>query len=335
MLRNILILVLSFALLQTARAETPDTLVNYFNNAGKKVITKDSADYYRIILPPDTDADKDLYRVFDYYLNGKIKMLATSLTKDVSLVFDGACISYFPNGKRSSTAQFKNGRFVGLITNYYPNGKLFNILKVKDLSSRYYGYYNRYSPSTGIGYTVEVVELRDSTGNILALNGTGHVVAFDEDFKKVLREGDIKNNKKEGEWRGIIADTARYICFFHKDDLKSGESFTNSGKHYTFKQIEVKAVFSDGNEAFYSFIKKNLQYPETARKHDVKGTVMVGFYVETNGTISDVKVVRGLFKSLDDEAVRVISLSPLWIPASEFGIPMRTYYTAPVDFFGQ
>jgi hypothetical protein len=59
---------------------------------------------------------------------------------------------------------------------------------------------------------------------------------------------------------------------------------------------------------------------------------LVGFYVETNGTVSDVKIIRGLFKSVDEEALRVIGLSPLWIPASQFGIPMRTQFSVDVYF---
>jgi TonB family protein len=333
MLKSILCLILSIVVLQTAKAENSDTLTVYYKNSGQKVSTKDSADYYRIILPPDTNVDKDLYRVYDYYFNGQPKMLATSLTKENGLVLDGTCISYFANGKRKSTAQFKNGRYVGSITNYYPNGKLYNILKVEDLSRDYYrGYYYGYLSDPSIGYDVKVTELRDSVGKLMVLNGTGHVVVFDDDFKKVLRQGDLKNNKKDGEWRGAIADSGKYICIFHRDELKSGESYMKSGNHYTFKQIDVKAVFSDGMEAFSAFIKKNLQYPESARKHKVAGTVMVGFYVEINGTVSEVKVTRALFKSLDDEAMRVIALSPLWIPATQFGVPTRTFYTIPVNF---
>ena len=119
---------------------------------------------------------------------------------------------------------------------------------------------------------------------------------------------------------------------FHKGDLKSGISYLNSGKQYTFKKIAIDAEFSDGIDAFYLFVKKNLQQSETTKKRKVIGSVTVGFYIETNGTISDVKIVRGLLKSLDDEAIRVISLSPLWNPAYKFGIPIRTYKTFSVNF---
>jgi TonB family protein len=64
----------------------------------------------------------------------------------------------------------------------------------------------------------------------------------------------------------------------------------------------------------------------------MQGRVLVEFWVELNGTVSNVKIKRGLLKSMDEEAVRVISLSPLWVPATKFGIPLRTHQTVAVDF---
>lgn len=70
----------------------------YYKNDGRIVSSKDSADYFRFVMPPDTSIDKDLFRVYDFYMNGKPKMVATSLTGNVNLVLDGTCISYFPMG---------------------------------------------------------------------------------------------------------------------------------------------------------------------------------------------------------------------------------------------
>src|ERR1700743_1196916 len=121
MLKHILSLVLSLLFLQAVKAENPDSLIVYLKNSGQKVASKDSADFYRVILPPDTSTDKDLYRVYDYYFNGKTKRVATSLTATLDLVLDGVCLNYFPNGKRKTTSEYKNGRLTGTVTNYYPN----------------------------------------------------------------------------------------------------------------------------------------------------------------------------------------------------------------------
>jgi len=326
---KLLCLAISLLCLQTVKAENPDTLIAYWKNSGKQVTTRDSADYYRVLLPPDSNIDKELYRVYDYYANGKLKLVATSFTNDINhLTLDGASIIFFPNGKRKTSLQFKNGIPYGIATNYYPNGNLYSIIKVEVLRNQN----SLYSPYTILTYKSQIIELRDSTGKVLVAKGTGHVMFFDEDFKSILEEGNISDNKREGEWKGSIADSGKYVCFFHKDEIKSGISYMKSGNHYTFNKIQTSAEFSDGQAEFLPFIKKNLQYPEYAKKRGITGTVWVEFWVEINGTVSNVKVRRGLIKSLDEEAVRVISLSPLWMPASKFGIPYRTYHTMPVDF---
>ncbi len=333
MLKNVLFTILCLFTLQAVKAGVPDSLVVYLKNSGKKVSSKDSADFYRIILPPDTTADKDLYRVFEYYPNGKIKSVATSYTATDFPVLDGVCIDYFRNGKRKSTSTYKNGALSGEQTNYYPNGKVYDILKIEP-SNLWYNdaYYRGYSQQVWGTQKVTVVELRDSLGNVLTSKGTGHIIVYDQDFKTIKEEGDLKNNKQEGEWKGKFADSVEYICNFHKDELKSGTAYTKSGHQYSFKKITVQPVFSDGRDEFFYFIKKNLQYPESARKRKVAGSVLVGFDVETNGTVSNVKVVRGILKSLDDEAVRVVSLSPLWVPGYVFGIPIITHNTVSVNF---
>ncbi|MEO6849096.1 MAG: TonB family protein [Mucilaginibacter sp.] len=272
--------------------------------------------------------------MFDYYTNGKIKSVATSLTATFKLVLDGTRIDYFPNGKRQRTTEFKKGEPIGFITNYYPNGQLYNRLKI---SRQYYPgfslyYYDDIYHTYYYQHDVNMVELRDSTGKILIQDGNGHDLVFDDDFKQLVAEGNLKNNKREGEWRGPIADSGRFICVYHKDAIKSGVSYMKSGHHYTFNQIATETVFSDGVNAFDDFIKKNLQYPESAKKRKIEGRVTIGFYVEINGTLSDIKIVKGLFKSLDDEVLRVINSSPLWMPASQFGIPERMYHTVNVYF---
>jgi len=326
MFKKSLSLLFCLASLQIAKAASADTLTIFLKNSGRTVKSKDSADYYRIVLPPDSSIDKDLYRVFEYYPNGKLKTAATSFTKSNDLVLDGTCIEYFMNGRRKKATTFKNGRYNGIQTTYYPNGKLYQIMNIKDQGYSYY-----LGPRDE--YKTEAVEVRDSTGKILVSNGTGHIILFDDDFKKIIEEGDIKNSKKEGEWRGEIADSGKFICTFHKGEFKSGVSYMKSGHHYEFKQIYQRPAFGDWPGAFDNFIKKHLKYPESARKYKMTGSVVVQFYIEPDGTLSEVKVDQGILKSLDEEAVRVISLSPPWYPATQFGAPFRTHQTISVSFF--
>jgi TonB family protein len=333
MIKTVLTTLLALVLFQVAQAKEADSLVYYYKKSGKQVPIKDSADYYRVILPPDTNIDRDLYRVFDYYPDGKIRRVATSLNVNVFPTLDGVCMFYFPNGKRKEVCQYKNGRLIGAISDYYPNGKLYGIFRIDGfIYGSYDDTYRGYLPAADFRYRFYVEELRDSTGNELVQNGNGHFIIYDDKFQKVLEEGDLKNNKKEGNWNGLIADSGKFVCSFHKDELKSGTSYTNSGNHYDFKKFAINAVFSDGMDEFFRYIKNHLQYPEAAKKHNATGSVVVEFYVETDGRVTEVKAIQSVIKSLDDEAVRVISESPLWIPAYQFGIPIRSKHTVNVNF---
>ena len=326
MIKTLLTLLLGLAILNVAHAQSSDSLIYYFKNSGRPVYEKDSADYYRVVRPPGVNDRKDRFRVDDYFANGKIKRMATSLNTSADLVLDGICTDYFPNGKIRITAKFKEGHPLDSVFCYYPNGKMYAILIAGNsgYSSEYM--IHGYLPYTGYYYKFHIAELRDSTGNVRVKNGSGHAIFYYNDLKKIVMEGDIKDDKREGEWIGPIADSGRFILNYHKDELKSGTSYIYNGHKYTFKEIVVNPRFSDGEEAFLVYVKTNIQYPESAKKANLTETAEVRFYVETDGRVTDVRLEKGVLKSLDDEFVRVVAASPLWIPGTLFGIPVRARY---------
>ena len=101
-------------------------------------------------------------------------------------------------------------------------------------------------------------------------------------------------------------------------------------KIFTF--VEEYPEFPGGDKALREFILNNLNYPEIARKTGITGTVYVQFVVEKDGSISDVKVVRGIGGGCDEEAVRVVKSMPRWKPGKQRGQPVRVYFTLPIEF---
>ena len=101
-------------------------------------------------------------------------------------------------------------------------------------------------------------------------------------------------------------------------------------KIFTF--VEEYPEFPGGDKALREFILNNLNYPEIARKSGITGTVYVQFVVEKDGSISDVKVVRGIGGGCDEEAVRVVKSMPKWKPGKQRGQPVRVYFTLPIEF---
>lgn len=95
-------------------------------------------------------------------------------------------------------------------------------------------------------------------------------------------------------------------------------------------RVEKMAEFVGGNEEMFKFLRENIKYPEDA--DGAHGRVIVNFVVDKDGSISDIKVVRGVHPSLDAEAVRVVKLMPKWKPAENRGMPVRSVYTLPLSF---
>ena len=94
--------------------------------------------------------------------------------------------------------------------------------------------------------------------------------------------------------------------------------------------VEYQPQFPGGIKACEQFIKENLRYPDT--ESDVQGRVIVSFMVERDGSLSDIKVVRGLDPAFDEEALRVVKMMPKWSPGATDGKISVMRYTIPVIF---
>ena len=100
-----------------------------------------------------------------------------------------------------------------------------------------------------------------------------------------------------------------------------------------FMLVEEKPSFMGGDaNAFSKWVNERLVYPEIAKENGVQGRVTLQFTVNTDGTVSNVKVLRGVDPSLDKEAVRVVSMSPKWTPGKQRDRAVKVTYTFPVIF---
>ena len=80
------------------------------------------------------------------------------------------------------------------------------------------------------------------------------------------------------------------------------------------------------------WLAENIKYPDDAKKNNIQGTVYAEFIVEKDGSTSNVKVMRGVNKLLDDESVRVLSTMPKWKPGEQNGHSVRVEYMVPIKF---
>ena len=99
-----------------------------------------------------------------------------------------------------------------------------------------------------------------------------------------------------------------------------------------FKVVEKQPSYTGGDDARIKFLVENIKYPEVAMKKGIRGTVYVTFVVKSDGSVSDVKVLRGIGGGCDQEAVRVVKLMPKWIPGEDKGKPVNVQYNLPIKF---
>ena len=100
-----------------------------------------------------------------------------------------------------------------------------------------------------------------------------------------------------------------------------------------FQLVEEKPSFQGGDaNTFSKWVNQRLVYPEIAKENGVQGRVTLQFTVEKDGSITKVKVLRGVDPSLDKEAIRVVSSSPKWTPGKQRDRAVPVTYTFPVIF---
>ncbi len=317
MIKHLLTLILS--LLMFGAYAQKGTTIYYLTKTGQVVSTKDQADFFLEILPPDTSIDKSLFIVKEFYPNGKIGLIAGSLTNTLPLRLQGSYIAFFANGHKKDIKNFDKGIPVGDLIEYYPNGKLYDI--------------KTYKPDNKLF----LKQCNDSTGTVLAEDGNGKWIKFiDGDFKNnYYIEGEVKNGIEEGEWHGKQDDTTDMLWEYKEGRMISSKNFDKTGKEIQnkiFTSVEQLPQFPGGFGAFGRFLQINIHYPAKAMENNTQGHVFISFVVEQDGTLSNIKVAKGLGDGCDEEALRVMNISPRWKPGMQNSRPVRVQYSVPISF---
>ena len=114
------------------------------------------------------------------------------------------------------------------------------------------------------------------------------------------------------------------ILFFFA--ISTGFVFSQTGF------VSSQPSYPGGNEAMTTYLQEQMRYPENALKKGIEGRVQVNFSVEKDGSLSGVRVMRGVDPELDAEAIRLVMNMPKWIPAMSDKTPIRMNYILPIVF---
>lgn len=99
-----------------------------------------------------------------------------------------------------------------------------------------------------------------------------------------------------------------------------------------FTIVEQMPEFPGGNDSLSAFLRKNLHYPEEALDPKTEGTVYLTFVVEKDGSVSDIRLLRGVSDTYNTEAIRLVNSMPRWIPGRQHSVPVRVQFTLPIQF---
>ena len=114
---------------------------------------------------------------------------------------------------------------------------------------------------------------------------------------------------------------------------KEVKSITVTSEAVPFQLVDEKPTFQGGDaNTFSRWVNQNLKYPEEAKEKGIQGRVTLSFTVSASGKVVDVKVLRSVDTLLDNEAIRVVEMSPEWVPGKHEGKSVAVKYTFPVIF---
>lgn len=205
-----------------------------------------------------------------------------------------------------------------------------------------------------IGFAA-VLALTYVSFELFASRDKGTVMAIDDDeFIEVMDEDVIATDQTPPPPPPPVAQQQEVVLNIVEDNIKVNTDFDFSQdfdenleieEYVPIEIVEEEAEeapvvrfaekmpeFPGGTEAMYSFLQKELTYPEVARNNGIQGTVLLEFVVERDGSVSNVKPVVSLFPECDAEAIRVVKKMPKWKPGEQLGKPVRCYFNIPIRF---
>lgn len=111
-----------------------------------------------------------------------------------------------------------------------------------------------------------------------------------------------------------------------------GGDVTESSEPLSPGVLSVLPAPVGGTDAWTKFLKKNMRYPDQAIDAEKSGKVWISFVIEKDGTLTDIKVMKGAGYGMDEEALRVLKKAPAWTPGIQHGKPVRVAFTLPINF---
>lgn len=226
--------------------------------------------------------------------------------------------SYYKTNTHYMTGvgKFYNEEFLheGLTTWYHENGKIRKTANYENgkLLGEVKEYYENGTMLRLERYDADayyICQYWDENGNTLLVNGTGY----------------FKEKNEQSNYPEIHVDVVDSL-------IRGSYTFRQEKGDTLFFVTEKKAEYDGGIVLFYQYIGNKIKYPVNALRMGVEGKVYIQFVVDKDGSLTEVEVTKGIGMGCDEEALRVVKDSKIWIPAEYKNKRVKSLYTLPIVF---
>ncbi len=135
-------------------------------------------------------------------------------------------------------------------------------------------------------------------------------------------------NAQVSQLNGIIDQVATDVSTWPSNSTSGGSDTAN----VVYEVVEIQPSPPGGMAGWNKYLMENLRYPTDAQRKGIEGTVIVAFVVNTDGTTTDIEILRSVGGGCDEEVIRIVQGSPKWTPGMQRGTPVRTRMRLPLRF---
>lgn len=293
-----------------------DTIVKYYDHAGKQIAPATAFSYSYVTKQPD-----GLWVRVDFYVhNDSLQMKGRFTDKELKNK-TGPFSYYHYNGRLSATGRYENNQKQGLWLSWAEEGHLTDSLFYKNdmlIYGRSFYKDGKISSSwdPSVGDTILRRQLRPDG--------------------RLLYEGQAYANNREGYWK--YYDTTGKLmmeAIYQKDSVIAFTCYDEMGNVQKENCIfEREAQVKGGNSFWRKHLERSFarELPKAFYKGEFSGVVLVRFIVDTAGRVTDVKITASTEPRLNEAAIRIISSGPLWEPGIQYNRKVRSFHTQPLYF---
>lgn len=316
----------------------------FYDEKWIEIENRDNASFYSI---KEINQKENLYIKKDFFISGE-KQKVGYFSDSLFVMKTGTWVSYYKNGNEEEKGIYKESKKNGYWLVWHQNGEIKN--KGSYLEGEKNGIWTSYydnnvkkensSFEDGKEY---ILSRWNKDGTIQIENGNGIYTEY-FDNGKVQSTGKIINEIKDSVWNTYDElGTLENEELYDKGKFINGTSFKD-GKEYPYTIKETKPYTKNCGEIennddrdfctmrVIQMHSMNIDYPMEAAYKKIQGKVYASFVIDKDGKVTDVKIIRGVHKILDDEVVEHIKKLPDFIPGEQRGIPVNVKYSIPIIF---